>query len=808
MSVKAAIQTMQKKDASSAEAERHTVQAKHKAVGPGVPLFLQRAPLSPEDKSLDEEEETLPEQTPTIQPKQMSPGIQRQVKGTHVPEEEQEELLHLKKEHSATAKIPQMRLSEEHAMPRATVDDQAIAYRGVEHASSSLPHIDRIQTTFGRHDLSNVRAAIGGCAAEAAGALGAEAYTTGNRVGFRVPPDLRTAAHEAAHVIQQRAGAMLNGAVGRAGDEYEQHADAVADQVVHGQSVETTLDRVASSGASRDNERSVIDRHSAGALLDYKGRASTKNMPLGVELQPASQNGAPRGIMPLHSLSFQQRHGVRLTDGVGRSGDTYEQHADSVADKAVRGEPVQTRLDQTTGTESMAAQTKSETSGCEKTAPTVQCFGKGHQIIGDEATGKGRVLLAKVGAKEYTLTAGEVAYCGDYFTSIQAMKTIAKNILQRGEQYSGSDEIFFICMVKLYKVLPNLLFDYEMEERVMKRYYSLAGKNMPHFTRTAGGYTGGAAEAYLKQHNDAVTLAMAAAQDDEYVGSDRRIVLRMNAGRWPVLEDALAVEAFASHFLQDTFAAGHIRTERANIKNHWDAKCPNFWDNLKWWLVKRSVLSEGILANWLRSKVRKDLEEKLNVLPDMTLGDLIGAAMHDYDNYLGVYAVSDVGPNGETPFAFKACGEKGRFDKSPSDQTTKQLAVAATLAGVSDVLTTYILVKTDQTLDGVQLQKILVKLGPGANVPPVRYWPERYQPREARPEDNVQYDWKLDDFDLVSPDTGLGRAIAYSIKAVMLPMFRSKVADDPDAKTFMSLPIELLQAAPLVTAKKIAKGSS
>jgi hypothetical protein len=61
-------------------------------------------------------------------------------------------------------------------------------------------------------------------------------------VAFAGAPNLHTAAHEAAHVIQQRAGVQLKGGVGEVGDPYERHADAVADAVVQGKSSEALLD--------------------------------------------------------------------------------------------------------------------------------------------------------------------------------------------------------------------------------------------------------------------------------------------------------------------------------------------------------------------------------------------------------------------------------------------------------------------------------------------------------------------------------------------------------------------------------------
>ena len=125
------------------------------------------------------------------------------------------------------------------------------AHRGVTGAGSALPHGDAIQRAFGRHDVSSVKAHVGGEAATASRAIGAEAYATGNQVAFAAAPSLHTAAHEAAHVVQQRAGVHLKGGVGETGDPYERHANDVADAVVQGKSAETLLDQYATGSSSR-----------------------------------------------------------------------------------------------------------------------------------------------------------------------------------------------------------------------------------------------------------------------------------------------------------------------------------------------------------------------------------------------------------------------------------------------------------------------------------------------------------------------------------------------------------------------------
>ncbi|MEJ7598236.1 MAG: DUF4157 domain-containing protein [Kofleriaceae bacterium] len=116
------------------------------------------------------------------------------------------------------------------------------ARRGTRGAATQLPHLEQIQRSFGRHDVEHVQAHVGGDASDATRAMGAHAFAAGDHVAFHGAPDLSTAAHEAAHVVQQRAGVHLKGGVGTPGDVYEQHADRVASLVVAGRSAEAVLD--------------------------------------------------------------------------------------------------------------------------------------------------------------------------------------------------------------------------------------------------------------------------------------------------------------------------------------------------------------------------------------------------------------------------------------------------------------------------------------------------------------------------------------------------------------------------------------
>src|SRR5438105_4602455 len=153
-------------------------------------------------------------------------------------------------------------------------DVHAAADRGLSGSAGALPHLDVVQRSFGRHDVGGIEAHVGGPATEAARNMGAIAYASGDAVAFAGPPDLHTAAHEAAHVIQQRAGVQLKNGVGDAGDEHEQHADRVADRVVRGESAETLLDGYAGGGGSTtggSTQREVLQRRRADRGVQRAG---------------------------------------------------------------------------------------------------------------------------------------------------------------------------------------------------------------------------------------------------------------------------------------------------------------------------------------------------------------------------------------------------------------------------------------------------------------------------------------------------------------------------------------------------------
>lgn len=144
------------------------------------------------------------------------------------------------------------RAGKETLVGRALGDEEGRSPRQqLEHAAAKatapLPHLDKIQRAFGKHDVTHARTVED---RKAAHAVGAEAAAVGDRAVFDGSPSLHTAAHEAAHIVQQKAGVQLRGGIGKEGDPYERHADAVADRVVAGQSAEELLDQHAGPGSS------------------------------------------------------------------------------------------------------------------------------------------------------------------------------------------------------------------------------------------------------------------------------------------------------------------------------------------------------------------------------------------------------------------------------------------------------------------------------------------------------------------------------------------------------------------------------
>jgi hypothetical protein len=142
-------------------------------------------------------------------------------------------------EHLAEPPSSREKLPVDLAEGPAAADD--VARQGLAGSGQAMPHFDTLQRAFAGFDLSGISAFVGGAAAQASDRLGALAYARGDSVAFGAQPDLFTAAHEVAHIIDQRAGSRPTSGMGEDNDHHEQRADQIAARVVGNQPIAELL---------------------------------------------------------------------------------------------------------------------------------------------------------------------------------------------------------------------------------------------------------------------------------------------------------------------------------------------------------------------------------------------------------------------------------------------------------------------------------------------------------------------------------------------------------------------------------------
>ncbi|MCG8420469.1 MAG: DUF4157 domain-containing protein [Proteobacteria bacterium] len=454
-------------------------------------------------------------------------------------------------------------------------DVHRAAASGIESSGGSLPYLSAIQNAFGAHDVSGVVAHIGGAAEAACESMGAAAYATGHNVAFASAPDLHTAAHEAAHVVQQRGGVSLSGGVGQAGDRYEEHADAVADAVVAGRSAE-----------------------------DLLGQVATRN----------SASGGAGAVQRFNS---------------------YE-----------------------------------------------------HKAMGDEGTrtAGGQTRTVEV-APNYSLSFGDLtAMSGDYFESVEQIKTHAA---RPGPGPGTREEIEYVRVVHILgQENRESQYSEQAREAVMNRYYALAGNNSSHFTEPRGKSERSKlnnAGNYRGNHENAIKAAARAGKS----GAS--------------MDEALLCEGFASHYLTDAYASGHVRTERISISQWWNPIVPMFWTNLKLfiaeqmaWHINDNTTLAGTFqtVQQLWERVRDIIDNK--GLPTLSFGDVVSGAVHDYDNIKGVQTQHGllVGDGEVRDGRGKPIIDPKTGQRVPEAVNTEQKAVAAVRLSMGEVDKAYELGKS------------------------------------------------------------------------------------------------------------------
>jgi hypothetical protein len=229
---------------------------------------------------------------------------------------------------------------------------------GTSGAGGPLPHLDVIQKSFGRHDVSGIASHVDAAAAAGARMMGASAFTSGRHVAFAGEPSLHTAAHEAAHAVQQRGGVQLKAGVGEVGDVYERHADEVANRVAAGQSSETLLDAYAPRTQPASGRGGGIQMRAAntayGTFEDvyYDKLTNTSDEPIGCEMYlrftpndkvDATKIGLTQAIKPTKEGALdavdETKRKQAVTSGTGKDFymDMYASSRSPIYGASVRG---------------------------------------------------------------------------------------------------------------------------------------------------------------------------------------------------------------------------------------------------------------------------------------------------------------------------------------------------------------------------------------------------------------------------------------------------------------------------------------
>jgi hypothetical protein len=414
-----------------------------------------------------------------------------------------------------------------------------------------------------------------------------------------------------------------------------------------------------------------------------------------------------------------------------------------------------------------------------------------HRALGDAGTGGARVNVGGDGSYErLDLGFGDVvALSGDFFvadgfpvpaslrdgTHAEALASdglfmLALHPGDSGERPGTRDEIIGALKVMAADqglVDPRFEADGEfaafnfsasaaetdVERRVRDRFLALGTSNDDHFVAPGprGSTTtsdrppsrfGSARQAYRHLHERALDQAWQLGRDD----GD--------------LSRAMAREAAAQHYLTDAFAAGHLRTPVAAMREFWQARYPAFWPGLRRKVASDTAAALRELALPLRllpsrvvySRTLDAVEARTSGYPRISLGDLLAKVFHDWDNTHGLAL-----EGGGMVFG-DGCLDQG---------LTRELAVRAVRAGVADVEVAFALGARGTGSSGPALYRAVRDATGG---PDDAFVAEAMIPRPSP--GNPPQNWRGTDIDTLwsspivgSSGTTVGTAVAEALEA-------------------------------------------
>jgi hypothetical protein len=270
--------------------------------------------------------------------------------------------------------------------------------------------------------------------------------------------------------------------------------------------------------------------------------------------------------------------------------------------------------------------------------------------------------------------------------------------------------------------VQGLVFSDAVKTAVRQRFNAAAVHNSTHFAQpnlVAGKLTGSAGNTYRRIHEQAIETSH-----------------RGDVGK------AHAYDAMADHYLTDAFAAGHIRTPRADVQTYWNQVVPAFKTNLVDVLaarVRRELTGDLSLARVvlgafdvaaeamvLHARVRSELLDAFGTDGIPGLGDLLALLLHDTDNEEGLLVENDVGMRWRAYGDGKLFAGAGQLDP----------LVEAVRVGHDDIDRAY-------AMRGSPYDEVIGALkAPGTD----RYAAERLMPR-AVPDANGNQNWRAPSFD-------------------------------------------------------------
>ncbi len=384
-----------------------------------------------------------------------------------------------------------------------------------------------------------------------------------------------------------------------------------------------------------------------------------------------------------------------------------------------------------------------------------------HRKMGDEGSGGKQIVLSPY----FTISYGDMtALAGDWFGSVEEITELAKkrgkvtfgktveDILSYGNKYQyfnqpGTvDEIKYAVVVGIHgKTNYKNIFGAEVPKKVDARAKLLLQRNWDHFTNPRAGDAQLAHKDKLNLRENDFPLNNATAYRDNH---ERAIQEAVKAGKNNSgLNTAMLYESFASHFLTDAYASGHIRAERFDIAKYWNEKYPMFYFNMLRWIAEKMAQHiqknkyYGLTKHFVFGQVVDTLNEMLGSDPETLLGDIIGGAIHDLDNKRGVASKVD-----KAQKAVRLFGDGQVLDDQDrllaQGMETFNLVTAAVKVSLKDITAAY-----EKGKNGQDVNSVLKSLQTKDLYKAEQLWPAAVSDTDPLQKESPAVKWKADTYE-------------------------------------------------------------